>query len=182
MQAAADVIRERGYEAATMSEIASRADTRVGALYRFFPSKEAIGDALMASYSALLADQYATLREQAARVSPEQLADLLIEQLVRLHPQTRAVVALLDFRTEWTVTRRDLRALALREIAAALQLCAAGLDDEEAEDIAAVILNNQKTMVGIVLAEAPTSRGAPDEMRLMNRIYLARRLAPQRGA
>jgi hypothetical protein len=29
-------------EAATMAEIAARADARIGSLYRFFPSKEAV--------------------------------------------------------------------------------------------------------------------------------------------
>jgi hypothetical protein len=33
-----------------------------------------------------------------------------------------------------------------------------------------------KTMVGMANKEAPTSPGAPDELRLMNRLYLAAKL------
>jgi len=33
-----------------------------------------------------------------------------------------------------------------------------------------------KTLVGIANKEAPTSLGAPDELRLMNRLYLAAKL------
>jgi hypothetical protein len=44
------------------------------------------------------------------------------------------------------------------------------------------VLNNMKTMVGMTLKDAPTSPGAPDELRLMNRLYLTARLAPGRAA
>jgi hypothetical protein len=40
----------------------------------------------------------------------------------------------------------------------------------------AVVLNNMKTMVGIATKDAPTGPGAPDELRLMNRLYLAAKL------
>jgi hypothetical protein len=40
----------------------------------------------------------------------------------------------------------------------------------------AVVLNNMKTTVGIATKDAPTSPGAPDELRLMNRLYLAAKL------
>jgi hypothetical protein len=32
-------------------------------------------------------------------------------------------------------------------------------------------MNNMKTMVGIATKDAPTSAGAPDELRLLNRFY-----------
>lgn len=35
-----------------------------------------------------------------------------------------------------------------------------------------------KTMLGMTMQDAPTSPGAPEELRLMNRLYVARRLAP----
>ena len=37
---------EKGYDAATMTEIAARSGTAIGSLYRFFPSKESLSDAL----------------------------------------------------------------------------------------------------------------------------------------
>ena len=177
MDAAAAVIHERGFEAATMAEIAARADARVGSLYRFFPSKEAVGEALMAHYAAVLEAEYAEIHTRAGGCSPEQLADILIDLLVKLHPQTRAVTALLDRPTDVTEMRRRFRALALSGIGRALQACAPGLSDREAADVAAVVLNNMRTMVGMTLKDAPTTPGAPAELRLMNRLYLAGRLA-----
>jgi AcrR family transcriptional regulator len=180
MQAAAAVIQERGFEAATMAEIAQRADAKIGSLYRFFPNKEAVADALMAHHTEVLKAEYDAIRAQAADATPEELADLLIDMLVKLYPQTRAFTALLESRTDLTSVRRRFRDQTLAEIKTALTVCAPNLDDNEADDVAAVVLNNMKTMVGMTMKDAPTSPGAPGELRLMNRLYLAAKLAPGR--
>jgi AcrR family transcriptional regulator len=179
MQAAAAVIQERGFEAATMAEIAARADARIGSLYRFFPSKEAVAEALMQRYSEILQAEYDAIHARAALATPEEIADTFIDLFVRLYPQTRAATALLESRTDWTAVRQRFRAQALTGIRTALIICAADLGDNEADDIAAVVLNNMKTMVGMVKKDAPTSLGAPDELRLMNRLYLAARLGTE---
>src|SRR5260370_3934834 len=48
LKAGAAVIAEKGYEAATMAEIAARSNTKIGSLYRFFPNKEVLANALIA--------------------------------------------------------------------------------------------------------------------------------------
>jgi AcrR family transcriptional regulator len=182
MDAAAAVIQERGFEAATMAEIAARADAKIGSLYRFFPSKDAVAEALMQHYAGVLQAEYDAVHARAAVATPEELADILIDLIARRYPQTRAITALLDSRTDWTEIRRRFRGLALCGIKTALTACAPGLADREAGDIAAVVLNNMKTMAGMTMKDAPTSPGAPDELRLMNRLYLSARLAPGRRA
>ena len=42
-----------------------------------------------------------------------------------------------------------------------------------------MVLNNMKTMVGMTMKDAPTSPGAPDELKLMNRL-IWRRSSPGR--
>jgi AcrR family transcriptional regulator len=180
MQAAAAVIEERGFEATTMAEIATCADAKIGSLYRFLPNKEAVADALMRHHAEILQAEYDAIRARAADATPEELADILIDLLVKLYPQTRAFAALLDSRTDWTTIRKRFRNQALAGIKMALTACAPRLDDKEADDIAAVVLNNMKTMVGMTMKDAPTSLGAPEELRLMNRLYLAAKLAPGR--
>ena len=182
MEAAASVIQQRGFEAATMAEIAARADAKIGSLYRFFPSKEAMADALMQHYAEVLQAEYDVIRARAAEARPEELADALIDLLARLYPQARAITALLDSRTDWTEIRLRFRRQALAGVRTALKACAPDLDDSEADDVAAVVLNNMKTMVGMTVKDAPTSPGAPDQLRLMNRLYLAAKLAPGRPA
>jgi AcrR family transcriptional regulator len=180
MEAAAAVIQERGFEAATMTEIAARADAKIGSLYRFFPSKDAVAEALMEHYAEVLQAEYDAVHARAAVATPEELADTLIDLLARRYPKIRAITALLDSRTDWTEIRHRFRNLTLAGIKTALKACAPGLDDRTTEDIAAVVLNNMKTMVGMTMKDAPTTPGAPDELRLMNRLYLAARLAPGR--
>jgi AcrR family transcriptional regulator len=180
IEAAAAVIQERGFEAATMAEIAARAEAKIGSLYRFFPNKDAIADALMEHQAGILRAEYDAIHARAADATPEELADILIDLLVKLHPRTRGIAALLDSRTDVTVVRQRFRAQMLAGIKAALTACAPSLDDQEADDIAAVVLNNMKTMVGMTTKEAPTSPGAPDQLRLMNRLFLVAKLAPAR--
>jgi AcrR family transcriptional regulator len=180
IEAAAAVIQERGFEAATMAEIAARAEAKIGSLYRFFPNKDAIAEALMAHQSEILQEAYDAIHDRAVDATPEELADILIDLLVKLHPQTQGFAALLDSRTDWTVVRQRFRAQALAGVKTALTTCAPGLDDQLADDIAAVVLNNMKTMVGMTTMDAPTSAGAPDQLRLMNRLFLVAKLTPAR--
>jgi AcrR family transcriptional regulator len=180
LQAAAAVFQERGFEAATMAEIAARADAKIGSLYRFFPNKDAVAEALMSQYSEALRAEFDAIHALAADATPQELADILIDLLVKRHPQTRAFAALLDSRTDWTEVRQQLRTQTLAGIKMALTTCAPDLDDKEAEDVATVVLNNMKTMVGMTMKDAPTTPGAPDQLRLMNRLYLAAVLRPGR--
>jgi AcrR family transcriptional regulator len=180
LQAAAAVIQERGFEAATMAEIAARADAKIGSLYRFFPNKDAVAEALMRRYAEALQAEYDAIHARAADTTPQELADILIDLMVKLHPQARALTAFLDSRTDWTEVRRQLRAQTLAGIKTALTICAPELDDKEAEDVAAVVLSNMKTMVGMAKKDVPTTPGAPDQLRLMNRLYLAAVLRPGR--
>jgi hypothetical protein len=68
----------------------------------------------------------------------------------------------------------------LADIKTALTTCAPHLDDKEAADVAIVVLNNMKTMVSMTMKDVPTTPGAPDQLRRMNRLYLAAVLRPGR--
>src|SRR5580704_11682987 len=100
MEAAAAVIAERGYESATMAEIAARAGAQIGSLYRFFPNKEVLADALIRRYGELIDEAFGKIEAQAASLSINDLADSLIDSLVELHGEIRAIVALLEARSE----------------------------------------------------------------------------------
>jgi len=50
---------EVGYDAATMTAVAERANTSIGALYRWFPDKAALGSALMVRYSQEIEEHWA---------------------------------------------------------------------------------------------------------------------------
>jgi AcrR family transcriptional regulator len=178
LEAAAAVIAERGFEAATMAEIAARAGAQIGSLYRFFPNKEVLADALIHRYGELIDEAFAAIEGQATSSSVNDLADSLVDFFVELHGETRAIIALLEARSEWSVKRAEFCNAALERIAQILMLRSPQLRPEMAEDIAVVLLHNMKTMKALTLEEGiATSPGAPAELREMNRLYLASKLS-----
>jgi AcrR family transcriptional regulator len=182
MEAASAVIAERGYESATMAEIAARAGAQIGSLYRFFPNKEVLADALIHRYGELIDAAFSKIESQAASSSVDALADSLLDVFVKLHNESEAIIALLDARSEWSVKRAELRKAVLRSIAQILLLRAPQLRPQTAKDIAVVVLQNMKTMKAITFEQGiVTSPGAMAELREMNRLYLASKLSKKRS-
>jgi AcrR family transcriptional regulator len=79
LDAAADLFVEIGYESVTTDEIAARANTSVGGLYRFFPDKVAIFHALLDRYLDQLREMSVALHTEEAMQVP---LDIYINQLV----------------------------------------------------------------------------------------------------
>lgn len=82
LDAAAAVFTEVGYSAATTNEIARRANTSIGSLYRFFPDKLSLFEALSVRYDEQIRQ---TVLLQIAK--PEVLK-LSVETVVRLFLDT----------------------------------------------------------------------------------------------
>jgi AcrR family transcriptional regulator len=64
MDAALAVFTEQTYGGAAVAEVAKRAGMSVGTLYRYFPSKEALGNAVFRQWKGMLAEQLAALGEE----------------------------------------------------------------------------------------------------------------------
>ena len=177
MEAAAAVIAERGFESATMAEIAARSGAQIGSLYRFFPNKEVLADALIQRYGELIDEAFGKIEGQMASSSVNDLADKLVDLLVELHGESKAITALLEARSEWSAKRAEFRNAALRRIAQILILRSPKLRPDTADDIAVVLLHNMKTMKAMTLEQGiATSPGAPAALREMNRLYLSSKL------
>ena len=175
MEAAAGVIAEKGYEAATMAEIAARAGALVGSLYHFFPSKEALAEALIRRYEGIVDEAFARIDDRAASMPVEELAEALIGLMIGIQAESRAMVALLDARAEWSAKRQEFMDAALQHIARTLSLKSPALAPETARHMAAVLLHNMKAMKALV-AEYGEASGAVAELRAMTRLYLASKL------
>ncbi|MDQ2096525.1 MAG: TetR/AcrR family transcriptional regulator [Tychonema bourrellyi B0820] len=100
LDAAADLFVEIGYESVTTDDIAARANTSVGGLYRFFPDKVAVFHALLDRYLNKLRDLSAALHTQEAMQVP---LDIYINQLV--DEFDRFVIANPGFRTVFVQAR-----------------------------------------------------------------------------
>jgi AcrR family transcriptional regulator len=97
LDAAAALFAEVGYDAVTADEIAARADTSVGGLYRFFPDKLAIFHALADRYFNQLQKLFIALHtEETLQLPLEDYINHMIDtfdQFVVANPGYRAVFA-----------------------------------------------------------------------------------------
>ncbi len=181
LEVGAAVFTEKGYEAATMAEIAERAGAPIGSLYRFFPSKELLAETLIARYAGQIDALFAEINRLADPTVPEKTADTLLRLGIDVHKETAFITALLDMHSDRSAKRTAFRQTLLKHITSTLRTLAPALPSPLAEDIAIVLLNNMKTFKGMSglkpKENVPTSPGAMEELRLMNRLYLADRLA-----
>lgn len=174
LRAGAEVIAERGFEAATMAEIAARADAPIGSLYRFFPSKDALADALIQRYSELIDAGFERIDSRHETSTTAEFADDLLDSFAQLRGETQAaVVALLDARPDGTARRCEFHDTSLRHIARMLRQRDPRLDASEAESMAVVLLQNMKTLKSLTNER---NAGAIAELRAMTRLYLTSKL------
>jgi AcrR family transcriptional regulator len=174
LQAAAEVIAEKGYDAATMAEVAARAGAQIGSLYRFFPNKDVLANALVDRFRARIAAAFDSIESQIATLSSSAFADALLDVLMELRGETQPIVALLEARSEWSVRRLEFRRELRRRIARALVLRSPKLRKNQAEDAAVVVLQNVKSMAALTSELGVDVRpGALVELRTMTRQYLA---------
>src|SRR6201996_6882300 len=94
MDAGAELFAQKGYEATTMTEIASRAGAAIGSLYQFFPSKEALAEALFDRFAERWAASFARVEELAPGRSARELADLFVDHKLGQRTDRDAAIAL----------------------------------------------------------------------------------------
>ena len=172
LEAAAVIIAEKGYEAATMAEIAASSGTKIGSLYRFFPNKESLADTIVVSARENLDTVFDRFDAGVNGLSVQALAGSLVAQLVEQVFTKPALMKLLDASQDWSVKREEFKNAALRRVAKTLLIHSPKLPKKSAGDIALVVLLNTKAM-----ATQPGLRdSALAEFRDMTRLYLQNRL------
>jgi len=96
LEAAAAVIGDVGFEAATMTEVAERAGASIGALYQYFPNKEAIAHALRRQYSEEMQARWAGLAEHGAKLSIGKLVDRILDVMIDFMEHRPAYIPLMN--------------------------------------------------------------------------------------
>jgi AcrR family transcriptional regulator len=95
LDAAEQIFAERGYKAATTNEIAARAQTSIGTLYRFFPNKEAIVQHLVERYIQEAHAVYEKMfQPEVAKMPLEEMIDHLVDPFVELKSAHPGLVSL----------------------------------------------------------------------------------------
>ena len=96
LEAAAAEIAAVGYEAATMTAIAERAGASIGAVYQYFPNKEAVVRALRDQYGNQMEQRWSALGVNAAQLSVEQLVERIFDLMVLFMEEHPAYIPLLS--------------------------------------------------------------------------------------
>ena len=176
MDAGAAVFTEKGYEAATMTEIAASAGAAIGSLYRFFPTKEALADALVARYGESLLGAFAEVEARAASLSPDALADALIGVTQSLQRSRTVAIALAEMGRD-EEKRSTLRGAVRAAIAAILLKTAPALPPAELH--AAATLTQH--LLKFVRALPSEDAAADARLALQARALVSRYLEGLRG-
>jgi AcrR family transcriptional regulator len=178
LDAAADVLSEVGYESATMKAIAKRASASIGAVYQYFPNKEALVRALRSRYSDELEQRWTNLEEATASLSVKQLAQRFVDVMVRFMEEHPAYIKILDVPAGY---KRDPKARDhLRErIADVFRARRPTLSSEQAYRVANVSLQIIKSMNALYAQADPKARlDIVKEYKLNLTAYLELRLTP----
>lgn len=175
LEAAAAVIAEKGYDVATMAEIAARSDTKIGSLYRFFPNKECLADTIVVSARENLDAVFDRFDAGVQALSIRALADGLMALIFELFTKP-ALMKLLDGGGDWSVKREEFRRALLTRVGKTLTIHTPSLPKKAAADIALVVVLNVKA-VAMHLSDSPS---AANEFREMTRLYLQSRLRSAR--
>ena len=173
IDAGAELIAEKGYEAATMTEIAQRAGAAIGSLYQFFPSKEALAEALFDRYAERAAASFAKVEELAPGRSARELADLLIDYKLALRTDRDATIALSSSVAGIVERRKPLGDAVRGRIASILRTANGALSEDEAA--AAAVIVSQVMKIIPPLAAMQDERPLPliGEARRLLALYIA---------
>lgn len=172
LDAAVQVFAEKGYAAATMTEIAARAGAAIGSLYQFFPSKESVADALLARYGEHMRAALDQILRRAAGMTPAEIAGALVNMQLDRSVERAAAIALVDARIDAAKTRNAIRAAMLEQITQILVSSDTQRTAAKASTMAVLILGVLKT-VPYLLEEGGVNGALIDEAKSVLRCYLA---------
>lgn len=172
MDAGAAVIAERGYGAATMTEIAARAGASIGSLYQFFPSKEVLADALLKRYGERMSAALDAVVGRAEGATPQAISEGLISVMTDLKADRAAALALLDARDESKTARARLREVMLSRIERILLLAAPRLTQTKAQTMSVMLLYMLKAIPPLLAENGAKASQLRDEARDAMQLYI----------
>jgi AcrR family transcriptional regulator len=172
LRAATALFAEKGYDGVTMTEVAARASTAIGSLYRFFPTKEALAGALLERYGADLTQAVDAIAFRAGALTPAEAAAALVDVVERLRHQRSAALALIDLHSDSPALRQALRGAMIERLERLLvRLGAAPGGDTRARAI--LLLHLLKTAWALDQEEPAMRTAYAREIRRLIRLYLA---------
>ena len=180
LEAAASVIAEVGYEAATLTQIAARANTSIGALYQYFPDKRAVAGALAASFGRKISERWEGLETASVGTNLEPLVDRMLSVIIGFLDDFPAFLPLLSAADGYRHDAQERDRLR-GHIAALFIAYQPALDQKGAVRVAGVVVEIIKSMGRALEGQTPQQREAlTAEFGLVLRSYLDARLGERR--
>jgi AcrR family transcriptional regulator len=172
LDAAAELFASDGYEATTMTVIAERSGSSIGALYNYFPDKQSIAVTLVNQYAAELEALWRPVIERAATVPHTEFANLFIETITGFVQERPAYLSLISapvkFRRE-PAARKASRLM----IAKSFRAKNPSLSEEQAVLAAYMAFQIVKGMMALYTEAPPGTRDAVvRESKMLLTLYL----------
>jgi AcrR family transcriptional regulator len=172
LKAAEDLFGTVGYEAATMTAIAERAQASIGTLYDYFPDKQALALVLITQYVHEAEEHWAKLLQRPSARDKADIADTFIEGILEFARERPAYLPLFGTPIAFTRTKAAREPLR-RTIASALQNLKPSLSADEAFLKAQVIVEIIKGMLAVYRLATPKERESiVAEFKKVMRLYL----------
>jgi AcrR family transcriptional regulator len=172
LDAATMLFGTRGFDATTMSDIASRSNTAAGSLYRFFPTKEAVGDAIVLRYGERFEIAFAGLVKTAAQLAVPDIARIALDAMRQIEDDHAAAISVAEAGGVTTEQRRNQTNRVLGIIAQLLKRAFPALPPARVPVCAFTLMQLFKTFTVTSKSPVPQAVGAIDEMRRAIELYL----------
>jgi AcrR family transcriptional regulator len=157
LDAAAGIIAEIGYEAMTMTAIAERSGSAIGALYRYFPDKLSVARALLIRYALEVDQHWASLIEDAKDLHVKEFADRLVGLMAGFADEHPAYLPLINAPIKFSrdpAVRQNLR----DQFSKAFIAKNPELSRERAFLISNVVVQLMKGLISLYAATPPRER------------------------
>ncbi|WP_206998329.1 TetR/AcrR family transcriptional regulator [Trinickia mobilis] len=149
LEAAGAEFAEKGYEATTMTAIAARAESSIGSLYQFFPTKEQVAGTLIEQYVTELEAAFDRLSEEVPSLDASVVAGRLTTLFVAFRATHPAFVVLADAHDVVLPGATGVRERLRKGIASVLAALAPRLSAKEALFRAVVVQHLMKAAVAL---------------------------------
>lgn len=146
LEAAEALFAELGFEGATMTVIAERAGSSIGALYSYFPDKKAIALALLDTYAGQIEEHWRPLFDEIVSLSADDFSEHFIDRFLDFvagHPAYLQLQAAPIRLRRSVAAKRTFRASLIK----ALSLRVPSMSEQRAELCANVIVQIVRGMM-----------------------------------
>jgi AcrR family transcriptional regulator len=176
LDAAAGAFIESGFDAATMTVIAERSNSSIGALYQYFPNKLTLALALRDQYAEAMAQRWSGLITDAAQLSVPALVERIFDLMIAFFDEHPAYFTLLSATLGYQRSA-EVRQRLRMQFSAILRAQSPALDAQDALRAANVALQIVKGLNPLYAqADAAERRELVAEFKLALVAYLEVRL------